>query len=256
MGPLRAADDGEGSESHPDGGGTPLASALVDSMQQEHQMDLSDGEHNAKILRVVFQRTEFDHDDDIEALCGALRLSLHQFSPTRHGEDEAGRMMVKVQPDDEAGACASTLDLVQAPARSCPGEDDAVRSQELMVKIKDLKFTHDSVASRFRDGSSFEGLMEDLRSGNVDPMRNLKPLKVYHWPGHGYYSRDNRRLQCLKEFQREIGNRELFVRIVAMELPASTMERLHRNPKVWRMLRDFLPACTTRNDGQSVAVRR
>ena len=44
-------------------------------------------------LRVVFQHTEFDHDDDIEALCGALRLSLQQFSPTRHGEDKASLMM-------------------------------------------------------------------------------------------------------------------------------------------------------------------
>ena len=116
--------------------------------------------------------------------------------------------------------------------------------------------THDSVARRFRAGGSFEDLLEDLRSGKVDPMRNLKPLIVYHWPGRGYYSRDNRRLKCLKDFQREIGNRQLFVRIVAMQLPASTMERLDRNPEVWRMLRDFLPACTTRNDGRSVAVRR
>mgnify|MGYP002809789063 CR=1 FL=1 len=36
-------------------------------------MDLSNGEHDATILRVVFKDTEFDHDDDIEALCGALR---------------------------------------------------------------------------------------------------------------------------------------------------------------------------------------
>ena len=90
-----------------------------------------------------------------------------------------------------------------------------------------------------------------------DPTRaQHKCLIVYHWPGRGHYSRDNRRLKCLKDFQREIGNRQLFVRIVAMQLPASTMERLDRNPEVWRMLRDFLPACTTRNDGRSVAVRR
>ena len=49
MGPLRASDEGEGSESYRDGGGTPLASALVDSMQQEQQMDLSNGEHDATI---------------------------------------------------------------------------------------------------------------------------------------------------------------------------------------------------------------
>ena len=62
MGPLRASDEGEGSESYCDGGGTPLASAPVDSMQQEQQMDFSRGEHDATILRVVFKDTEFDHD--------------------------------------------------------------------------------------------------------------------------------------------------------------------------------------------------
>ena len=30
-----------------------------------------------------------------------------------------------------------------------------------------------------------------------------------------------------------------------LELPTSTMERIARNPELWMMLRDFLPACTT-----------
>ena len=29
---------------------------------------------------------------------------------------------------------------------------------------------------------------------HVHVMNNLPPLKVYHWPGRGFYSRDNRRL--------------------------------------------------------------
>ena len=134
-------------------------------------------------------------------------------------------------------------------------EQDAITSNEIKLKVSDLKFTHDSVARKFRDGSSFDGLMRDLRSGRVDPEMNLKPLKVYHWPSRGYYSRDNRRLKCLKEYQQEVGNRDVFVRAVVLELPASTMERLARNPNLWLMLRDFLPACTTRNDGHSVEVR-
>ena len=124
-----------------------------------------------------------------------------------------------------------------------------------MLKVRDLKFTHDSVFREFRDGSSFERLLEDFRTGRVDPMVNLKPLKVYHWPGRVYYSRDNRRLKCLKEYREQLHNRDIFDRVFVLELPASTMERLAHNPDLWRMLRDFLPACTTRNDGQSVEVR-
>ena len=61
------------------------------------------------------------------------------------------------------------------------------RLHRLVLKGSDLKLTRDRVARCFRDGSTFEGHMRDLRTGNVGPMRNLKPLNVYHWPGRGYY---------------------------------------------------------------------
>ena len=115
---------------------------------------------------------------------------------------------------------------MQAPRR---GEQDTITYNEVMLKVHDLKFTHDSVDRKFRNGSSFDGLMRDLRSGRVDPQVHLKPLKVYHWPGRGYYSRDNRRLKCLKQYQQEVGHRNVFVRAFVFELPASTMERLDRH---------------------------
>ena len=49
-------------------------------------------------------------------------------------------------------------------------------------------------------------------TGRVDPVVDLEPLKVYHWPGRGYYSRDHRRLKCLKEYQEQVHNRDIFVR--------------------------------------------
>ena len=60
----------------------------------------------------------------------------------------------------------------------------AITSNEIKLKVRDFDFTYDTVAQRFRDGSS---LMRDLRSGSVHPEINLKPLKVYHWPSRGYY---------------------------------------------------------------------
>ena len=85
-----------------------------------------------------------------------------------------------------------------------------------MLKVRDLKFTHDTVFRQFQDGSSFDSLKRDLRSGRVDPQVHLKPLKVYHWPGRGYYSRDNRRLKCLKEYQEEVDKRNVFVRLLGI----------------------------------------
>ena len=81
----------------------------------------------------------------------------------------------------------------------------AVAYHEAMLRVHELKFTHDSVARKFLNAGSFECLMQDLWSGQVNPMINLKPLKVYRWPGRGFYSRDDRRLKCLKEYQQECG---------------------------------------------------
>ena len=50
-----------------------------------------------------------------------------------------------------------------------------------VLRAHDLKFTHKSVASKFRDGRSFEALMQDLRSSEFDPTVGLEPLKVFHW---------------------------------------------------------------------------
>ena len=176
-------------------------------------------EQEAHILRVVFQGTEFEHEGDIEALCDALQLSLRNFSPTWHTN-------VKEELDAETGAAPACL---PAQTRQNIGQEEAVTHDEAMMRVRDLRFTHDSVAGNFWDGRNLERLVQDLRTGLVDPMVNLKPLKVYHWPGRGFYIRDNRSLKCLKEYQSECGDTDVFVRVNVLELPAEAMKRI-RSP--------------------------
>ena len=92
-----------------------------------------------------------------------MRLSLRRF---QRRED------VKEEPDSDAEDTGVPASLpLQAPRRT--GEQDAITAKEDMLKVRDLKFTHDTVARSFRDGSTFHGLMRDLRGGQVDPQVNL-----------------------------------------------------------------------------------
>jgi len=55
--------------------------------------------------------------------------------------------------------------------------------REDVMQVRDMKFTHDTVLRCFRDGRSFEEFIRNLRSGQLDPLKHLNPLKVYSLPG-------------------------------------------------------------------------
>ena len=88
---------------------------------------------------------------------------------------------MKEEPDED-GAAASSADVRRAD------KEDSIKHHEAMLQVRDLKFTHDTVHWCFRDGRSFEDLIRNLRSGQVDPMKDLDPLKVCFWPGHGCFT--------------------------------------------------------------------
>jgi hypothetical protein len=114
--------------------------------------------------------------------------------------------------------------------------DEAVAHPLAMLRVRDLNFTHDIVHHCFRNGRRLEDLMEDLRCKRVDPMVNLKPLKVYRWTDRGFHRWDNRRLKCLKAYQEEVGDPEVVMRAFVFELPVGLMERVACGPQSWPTL--------------------
>ena len=69
----------------------------------------------------------------------------------------------------------------------------------MKLKVADLRYTHDSIAGRFRDGRLYSQTIRELDSGHIDPLRHDNFLLiVVHWPGRGYFSLNNRRVHCLK----------------------------------------------------------
>lgn len=127
---------------------------------------------------------------------------------------------------------------------------------ELEVNVDELQYTHDSISGQFSDGRSFEGTIADLESGRVDPLkhRNFK-LLVVRWPGtRAFFSINNRRTHCLKQWQERVrarGGPMKKVRVQAFELPNG----FNALSSHW-VFDQFMRSYSTRNEGLEVEVRR
>ena len=75
-------------------------------------------------------------------------------------------------------------------------------TQSQILFVGEIEYTQASIKAEFRDGRPLEQLISDLHRGKVDPGRDLE-LEVVEYGGK-YYSNDNRRLYCLKEYQENV----------------------------------------------------
>ncbi|CAJ1430174.1 unnamed protein product [Effrenium voratum] len=118
---------------------------------------------------------------------------------------------------------------------------------EKIVDVGEIRFSQRSIKRRFQDGKTFEELWSGLRNGSVNPMTSpfliLTVVEKADSRGRrALYSKENRRLYCLKEHQKRVGG-ELPVRVRIL---------------AWH---DVVDACKfqrnydTETDGVEIAVR-
>jgi len=98
---------------------------------------------------------------------------------------------------------------VEKPERTQAGRDrvDCERSLECKVAVNDLKYSQRTCGDVFSCGRPCLDLVRDLRAGKVDPLTasflTLDVIQKRDRRGRlALYSTDNRRLWCLKKFQR------------------------------------------------------
>ncbi|CAE7498517.1 unnamed protein product [Symbiodinium natans] len=89
---------------------------------------------------------------------------------------------------------------------------------ERVVDASDIRFSQRSMKRRFQDGRSLEELILGLMRGTYNSMTDefLKLTVVEKSDSKGnpaLYSKDNRRLYCLQEYQRRIGRADVPVRV-------------------------------------------
>ncbi|CAE7024122.1 unnamed protein product [Symbiodinium sp. CCMP2456] len=87
-----------------------------------------------------------------------------------------------------------------------------------IVNAKDVRFSQKSMKRRFQDGRSLEELIQGLMRGTYNPMTDefltLTVVEKSDAQGNpALYSKDNRRLYCLHEYQRRICAERVPVRV-------------------------------------------
>eukprot|EP00928_Gymnodinium_smaydae_P011456 TRINITY_DN14226_c2_g1_i1.p1 TRINITY_DN14226_c2_g1~~TRINITY_DN14226_c2_g1_i1.p1 ORF type:complete len:809 (-),score=59.60 TRINITY_DN14226_c2_g1_i1:101-2497(-) len=81
----------------------------------------------------------------------------------------------------------------------------ACNVQECVVPVREINFTHASISTKFlhgnASGADLETLVEDLRSGRIDPLNHRDLVLEAVWFGSRLHSLNNRRLWALQQYQ-------------------------------------------------------
>jgi len=102
---------------------------------------------------------------------------------------------------------------------------------EGLANPSDIKFTQNSVANTFKDGTTLQSTIDDLKSGKLLPS-DLPPIRVFEQDGV-VYTLDNRRLLAASEAG------------VPIKVVPATAEEITKEG--WKM--------TTTNGGSIICVR-
>eukprot|EP00929_Paragymnodinium_shiwhaense_P039879 TRINITY_DN20886_c0_g1_i1.p1 TRINITY_DN20886_c0_g1~~TRINITY_DN20886_c0_g1_i1.p1 ORF type:complete len:521 (-),score=54.93 TRINITY_DN20886_c0_g1_i1:275-1837(-) len=119
-----------------------------------------------------------------------------------------------------------------------PGSNAEAQSRE--VRVDKLLYTQASMSDTFRDGRTFEDLLEELQSNDPDwPLHQpFLHLQACDWPGRGIFVVNNRRLRCLKLHQRRV-HYPVCIKIQLIQLSepqAAALDELCQHPRLERFL--------------------
>ncbi|KAH3867153.1 uncharacterized protein LOC127867457 [Dreissena polymorpha] len=105
--------------------------------------------------------------------------------------------------------------------------------KEKVMRPSDIRFCQESVSNKFRDGTRFVELEDDIAAGRRT-VQSIPPIEIARYKGK-WYSLDNRRLRVFKKLERKGLLDEIRVKVV-------------ENIPEWKL--------TTTNKGTSVEIRR
>jgi len=107
------------------------------------------------------------------------------------------------------------------------------------VHVAKIHFSQNSIGSFFKCGKSISSTLEELQEGKVTTEEKFFKIEVVMFDDK-YYTINNRRLWCLKEYQKTLSSRlEVQVKMIAMD------------PAIAAFFRNF----TTTNGGTEVEIR-
>ena len=133
-------------------------------------------------------------------------------------------------------------------------EDESwvLQPRENVVKVDDVRHTHDSISKKFACGKSFDELIGSLDRGRIDPLKDtFLKFEVVERLGQGLFSINNRRLFCLELHQEHVRRSRLVMVRVRISMLQASFGELHRNP----ICEQFIRAYDSFDAGRGIMVR-
>ena len=189
-----------------------------------------------------------DHSRSMRSLIDSIDFSSFGESP----QDAPPQQAEETMETDEVsrshfGANSSEVEqpsIDERPNLPAPHPPTNVQSDEASnyyeiknVLVDEISFTQENCGRKFQDGRLLEQLVAELHAGKHDPLRSDFLCLETLWKRdrnrtHRLYSNDNRRLWCLKEFQRQSG-RQVYIKIRLVKLPREAQRLVDRFDPVY-----------------------
>eukprot|EP00930_Biecheleria_cincta_P042846 TRINITY_DN29486_c0_g1_i1.p1 TRINITY_DN29486_c0_g1~~TRINITY_DN29486_c0_g1_i1.p1 ORF type:complete len:708 (-),score=150.52 TRINITY_DN29486_c0_g1_i1:56-1903(-) len=128
--------------------------------------------------------------------------------------------------------------------------------EELVHAVaEDVRFSQDTIAPTFSDGKTFDRLIGELHSGKVHPSRDdFLVLDAFRGKRGCLFSLNNRRLHCLKEFEKQLGKPlKISLKVQRMTPEQQAMlDTMVQDATMQRIVRGL----STKDKGCSVQIRQ
>jgi hypothetical protein len=160
----------------------------------------------AKRIRQVLNHAPPADSDDADITLDANEEAI----AIRAAIFQEGREIIASQP--ESLDLAFEILKMKSAAKDIKLEAHGAQEE---VYVDQLEYTQASCGKCFKNGWPLQKLIDELNSGEVDPLRHpdleLEVVRKLHGRHYRYYSNDNRRLYCLKEHQQHVEPRKVRV---------------------------------------------
>jgi len=154
---------------------------------------------------------------------------------------------VRIQQNEKLTALIHALQSFAGPEVMWRKLEEHLWPCQVLLTVQDLRCTHDEINWRFRNGDSFQQLINELKARRIDLERGELLIQGAYYNG-AFRSISNRRVKCLWEAFQDDPEQRVLVDVFPL-VPYLETER--RQDFLWK----FHSANSTQSDGRSVVIR-
>jgi hypothetical protein len=178
--------------------------------------------HSSKHIQLEDEHGEAVCDSDAELVCAKLGgIDISGDILVMEQALSLYRALTKSSESNVKQECSGDTERGVSDPQVVHHADEMLPHYTRKVFVRDLRYGQRSIKAEFWDGKQFHEFIGCLQSGRLNPLSDMNgtpfPLRVCRYKGH-LRCLDNRRLYCLKEFQKQRPADDVAVLVRVVEL--------------------------------------